>query len=274
MARDVVAIGLASVTLAVTGYVAMVVGTGQSSREAELEEALAAANARLDNVAKIERQVAGLSKRLDRRIERMERSTAELAEAAVAAGVPSVADAAMGAEGAMSASGVPLEDAIASRIEAKLGERMEKLANRERNGQGEWKAPIDELAGELGLNDDQKQSATQIFNEARDETFVLLRTQRLDGGSLLDDFAAALKNGGDAPGATRQFFQRIFTEKVPGTDRTFLNDLISLRTDVQTALSNELEEGQMKKLGSLRVDLLDVKTGHDPIKDYIEARVQ
>ena len=37
----------------------------------------------------------------------------------------------------------------------RLGEKMEKLANRdrERNGQGEWKAPIDELTKELELLD-------------------------------------------------------------------------------------------------------------------------
>ena len=97
---------------------------------------------------------------------------------------------------------------------------------------------------------------------------------RLDGGSLLDDFAAALKDGQDAPAATRAFFQRIFTDKVPGTDRTYLTELLELKEGVRTELGKQLSAEQVRKLDALRVDLLDVKTGHDPVGDYVRSRVQ
>jgi hypothetical protein len=209
-------------------------------------------------------------------MERVERRVAEApAIGALTAAAVEQGDGTSGDAMAAGPGTAPIE-ALVARIEEKIDSRMERIAARdgERNAMGEWKAPLEDLSKELSLDERQQREAAAIFDEARDETFVLLKTMRLDGGSLLDDFAAALKEGQDPAAATRAFFGRILSDKVPGTDRTYLADLITLRGDVRTALGKEFSAQQMTRLDRLRVDLLDVKTGHDPIGDYVRAQVQ
>jgi len=146
--------------------------------------------------------------------------------------------------------------------------------DRERGEDGKWKAPIDDLTKELKLTDAQKTDAARIFDHSRDEAFALLKTQRLDGGSILDDYASALKSGADAQETTKQLFTRILTERVPGSDQTYLAEFIAMHQSVEEQLGSKLDAAQMKRLRSLRVDLLDVKTGYDPVGDYVRAKVQ
>lgn len=278
MSNNVISIGLATVTLAVAGYVAVVVSADREGGDPGLREELAAIDARLERLEGLQSQVESLERsvgrQLDRVVRRIETAPSGVAAEATGAGAGATAEEGRAGPGAASMTG--MEEAIASRLEKRLGEKMEKIAdrNRDRNMSGEWKAPFDELSKELALTEDQQREARAIFDEARDEIFVLLKTTRLDGGSLLDDFAAALKNGDDPGEATKGLFQRIFTDKVPGTDRTYLTDLLALKTDVRAALSRHVDEGQVKKLDGLRVDLLDVQTGYDPVGDYVRAKVQ
>jgi hypothetical protein len=275
MSNNVIAIGLATVSLALTAYVAVVVSGIRAGGDTGVVAELTEINERLDRLEKLRLDVAGMDKSVGRKIDRLERRIADT-PGSIGGSASAMAAGAEGAEVTSPEEVAQREEALADRLEKRLGEKMEKLANRdrERNGQGEWKAPVDELAKELGLTDDQKREATAIFNEARDETFVLLKTTRLDGGSLLDDFASALKNGDDPEEATKSLFKRIFTENVPGSDRTFLTDLIALRTDVHDELGRHISADQLSKLDRLRVDLLDVKTGYDPVGDYVRAKVQ
>lgn len=274
MAKDTIAIGLATVTLVVTAYVALTVSTRDAGVPTDVKASLDRIEERLTKLEDLRTAVDRLDANVDRRMERVER---RVAEAPAVGSLTAAAEAGEGAEAAPGANpgGAPLDELVA-RIEEKIDSKMDRIAARqgERNAMGEWKAPLDELEKELGLDERQKREAAAIFDEARDETFVLLKTMRLDGGSLLDDFAAALKEGQDPPTATRAFFQRILSDEVPGTDRTYLADLLTLRQDVKSALAKELSATQMTKLDRLRVDLLDVKTGHDPVGDYVRARVQ
>jgi hypothetical protein len=173
-------------------------------------------------------------------------------------------------------SGKPLDELVADRVEKKISEKLDAMAGRdkERGEDGKWKAPLDDLATELKMTDAQKAQAKKVFDHVRDETFTLLKTQRLDGGSILDDYAGALKGGADPTETTKALFTRIFTEKVPGGDRSYLTEFIAMHQDAEEQLGRQLDAGQMKRLKSLRVDLLDVRTGYDPVGDYVRAKVQ
>ena len=72
----------------------------------------------------------------------------------------------------------------------------------------------------------------------------------------------------------KTLFKRIFEEKVPGTDRTYLTDILAMRVEVERQLGNELNATQQETLATLRVDLLGVRTGHDPIGEYVKALLQ
>ena len=49
---------------------------------------------------------------------------------------------------------------------------------------------------------------------------------------------------------------------------------MALRGDVENQLKGQLDDQQYTKLGTLNVDLLGVRTGHDPIGEYVQARLQ
>jgi hypothetical protein len=272
MSMNIAVVALCALTLGVTCFVAASLPKGGDDRVAELEKKLAAAEARAEAAESMKSQVREMETRLGRRLDDLDRRVAVSRTAPGAAAAP--VDGRV--EAAAADAGKPFEEIVAERVEKKLAERMEAIAGRdkERGEDGKWKAPIDELAAELKLTDAQKTEAKRIFDAAHDESYLLLKAQRLDGGSLLDDLVASLKGGTELPEAVRQLFSRIVTEKVPGTDRTYLAEYVTLEKGVQDQLASRLDKDQMKRLATLRVSILEVKTGHDPVGDYVRARLQ
>ena len=158
---------------------------------------------------------------------------------------------------------------VAESVQTQLDAKLERLESRQRNRSmgGEWKAPIDDLAAELELSDAQRESATEVFDDARDGVFDLLKAARPDGGSMLDDLVTKLREGD--PQAFPRFVQRILSERVPGSDRTYLAEMTSLSEQVRSHLSKHLSEAQMEKLDTFKVAVLEVGTGYDPVGEYI-----
>ena len=273
MNTNALLVALTSLSLGATCYlVASLPKSSDDGRIADLTKRLDAAEKRADAVEALRGDVRQLREALDRGVA----DVAHRVNAASSAASSTVQHAA-GSPASEGTPGAPrMEDVVADRVEKKLSEKMETLAarDRERGEDGKWKAPIDELATELKLNDTQKAEAKRIFDHSRDDVFALVKTQRLDGGCILDDYAAALKAGGDYGESTRQFIQKLFTERVPGSDRTYLAEFIDIGQDVETQLSRQFDKDQMRRFKALRVDLLDVKTGYDPVGDYVRAKLQ
>ena len=167
-----------------------------------------------------------------------------------------------------------IEQKLAAKLNARLDRRLDQLSKRKRNGRGEWEAPIGELADELNLSSAQRKATETIFDQARNDTFALFSKKRADGSSLLDDVVKKLKEGKPPHQAWGGMFRRIFTEKVPDTDQTYLTALISMRKKVMTDLKEELDDEQMTKLKALRIDPLNVKTNYDPVKDYVTEQLK
>ncbi len=168
-----------------------------------------------------------------------------------------------------------LADKVAAQVEKRMSDREARIAGRELSEDGRWKAPLAELAEELSLDADAKEKARVVFDATKDRSFALLKVQRLDGGSLLDDYCEALKANPDAAAdSTRELFRRIVNERVPGTDQTYLAGFIEVGVDTDRELAKNLDRPTMARLRGLRLDMLDVKTGYDPVGDYVRARVQ
>jgi len=273
MNTNVLVVALCALSFGATCYLVTAMPKGVDERVAELEKKLAAAEKRADAVESVQREMRETRASIERRLSAVGESAAVpgLTADVVSARGERRADAAAPSDAAK-----PLDELVADRVEKKISEKLDAMAGRdkERGEDGKWKAPIDDLATELKLTDAQKAQAKKVFDHARDETFTLLKTQRLDGGSLLDDFASALKSGADPAESMKAVFSRIFTEKIPGTDRSYLAEFIAMHQDVEEQLGRQFDAGQMKRLKTLRVDLLDVKTGYDPVGDYVRAKVQ
>jgi hypothetical protein len=273
MNTNLVVVAMCALSLGATCWLVTSMPKGVDARVAELEKKLEAAEKRADAVEALQAQMREMSERVERRVSDVDRRITSARTPPAPDDPRAVPDA---RAAAADASTKPIDELIAERVEKKVAEKLEAMAgrDRERGEDGKWKAPLDDLAAELKLTDAQKAQAKKVFDHARDETFTLLKTQRLDGGSLLDDYAAALKSGADPTESTKQLFGRIFSEKVPGTDRTYFVEAVSIHQDVEDQLGRQLDAGQMKRLKSLHVDLLDVRTGYDPVGDYVRAKVQ
>jgi len=277
MSSNAVVIALCALSLGATCYVAASMPKGNDERIAALEAKLDAAEKRAAAVETVRAEVHELTQKVERRIADSGRHADAAQDGGRAAGaMPADAAASRATEGDASPAGKPLDELVADRVEKKVSEKLDTMAarDRERGGDGKWKAPIDDLTKELKLTETQKADATRVFNAARDASFTLLKTQRLDGGCMLDDLVAALKSGVDQEEAGRQFFKRIFTEKVPGTDTTYVAEYIDMEQGTSDALAQKLDAAQMKRLKSLHVNLLEVQTGYDPVGDYIRAKLQ
>jgi len=275
MNTNLVVVALCSLSLGATVW--LVASQSQQrtadDRVAELEKKLDVAEKRADAAESLRAEVREMKERLDRRLADAEPRAASTRAASTSSTMRGEArnDAAT-----PPADAKPIEELVAERVEKKIAEKMDAMAARdkERGDDGKWKAPFDELSAELKLTDAQKPQVKKIFDSVRDDAFVLLKTQRLDGGCLLDDYAAALKQGGDFAESTKQLYGRLVAEKVPGTDRTYFAEFVGINQDCEERLGRSLDKDQMKRLKSLRVDLLDVRTGYDPVGDYVRAKVQ
>lgn len=272
MSSNTVAIVISAVTLCLVAVVAArTPGTGTA--QDDVAARLAAIEKRLDAVDELRAEIRGIAERAEKRAAAAERRAAPPTPSVAPAAVPAPAETTARTGSAADDAGA-LADAVVEKIEKRMNEKAAKVAGREYSDDGRWKAPIDELAEELALDDAAKAEAKRIFDGVKDRGYALLKVQRLDGGTLLDDFVAALKNGPDAETATREFFKRIVSERVPGTDTTYLAGFIEIGTDADRELASKLDRATMTKLRALRIDYLDVKTGYDPTGDYVRARLQ
>jgi len=273
MSSNAVVVVLCVMSLGATCYVAASMPKGNDERIAALEAKLDAAEKRAAAVETVRTEVRELTQKIERRMADVDRHAAE---AQPAPGFIAEHGGVIALPGAAASAGKPLDELVADRVEKKVSEKLDSMAarDRERGEDGKWKAPLDELTKELNLTEAQSSEAKRIFDSARDASFTLLKTQRLDGGCLLDDLVGALKSGMDQEEAGKQFFKRIFTEKVPGTDTTYVSEYIDMEQGTRDALSQKLDAAQMKRLKALHVDILEVKTGYDPVGDYIRAKLQ
>lgn len=276
MASNTVLLAIASLTLGVAAYVAVSLpkaGEGAGGADvAALEERLRAAEKRADAVEGLRAEVRALRERIERgepgeiRVEgRPGRAAAPSPEAP--AGAPETGE---------PASGSDLVEAVAERVAKKMDERLDRTARRagQYSDDGRWKAPLDDLSEELALTEAQKGDLKRAFDSGKDQGFALLQTQRLDGTTLLDDYVAALKAGGDPASATQEFFKRIVSERVPGTDQTYLAGFLTIAQEVDSQVGRHLDPAQRQKMRSLRVAVLEVETGYDPTGDWVRAKLQ
>ena len=276
MASNTVLIAIASLTLGVATYVAVSLPRGAEGGgdgdTAALEAKLRAAEKRADAVEGLRAEVRALRVQIERGEPGEIRAESRPGRAAAPA--PASPDGA--SEAAEPVPGGDLVEAVAERVAKKMDERLDRTERRagQYSDDGRWKAPIDDLAEELALSEAQKGDLKRAFDAGKDQGFALLQTQRLDGTTLLDDYVAALKAGGDPVSATQEFFKRIVSERVPGTDQTYLAGFLTIAHDVDSQVGRHLDAKQRQKMRSLRVAVLEVETGYDPTGDHVRAKLQ
>ena len=72
-----------------------------------------------------------------------------------------------------------------------------------------------------------------------------------------------------------KFFQRISAEKVPGTEKTYFVEMLSLQEETRKAFKATLSKEQFRAFEVLGIQnpMEDIKIPNDPIGLYIEQRL-
>lgn len=183
--------------------------------------------------------------------------------AAVAAGA---ATAGLGEAGA--AGGIP---EVLEKLAA-----MEKKLERHGNKGDQWKPTTEELTRELAMTPDQESTVVRAANAAKDQLMELARIPRADGGLFLDDIGDAYRESLANPAGGQARFgallMRLMAEKVPGRETTYFSELMTISAETHRTFQTSLSPQQYADLQGRNVDVFGIKTGYDPIGDYVAAR--
>ena len=113
---------------------------------------------------------------------------------------------------------------------------------------------------------------TDAWNNLKDEAFEFARADLGDGTSLLDDLIAEINSGTPDREAWGNYFRRM-GDKMPGSDRTFGQYFEDMRQNLESELTQNLTDEQMRRLRELKVAWWELNTGHTPWRDYMEERI-
>jgi hypothetical protein len=153
----------------------------------------------------------------------------------------------------------------------------EKLANAKQKKGGlfgdDKKRPLAEISRDLELTELQEDQMAEAINASQKVCFGLVTTPRNDGTNILDDIVLAMQDPEHAQEKATAAFMKIFTEKIPGTDETYLGRIMAEKTALNAEFKKLLTEDQMKKYTRLGQDPHEIQTGYDPYGEYLAERL-
>lgn len=154
----------------------------------------------------------------------------------------------------------------------------EKLANAKQEKKGglfgdDKKRPLADISKDLGLNELQEDQMAEAINASQKTCFGVVTTPRNDGTNVLDDIVVAMQDPEHAQEKATAAFMKIFTDKIPGTDETYLARIMTEKAALNGEIKKILTDEQMKKYTRLAQDPHDIQTGYDPYGEYLAERL-
>jgi hypothetical protein len=161
-------------------------------------------------------------------------------------------------------------------LESKLGEVQKRLEE----DKEEKKPKFSQFAARLGLDDNQKQATSDILRRGKEELLEHLQKPLSDGKILINEFAEIMfqtsQNPKEAEKKGGQIFLRLFSEKVPGTEKTYIETIGELNGRIRSDMKACMNDEQKKKYDEWSPDPTDIELEDDPINrylmDYIKRR--
>jgi hypothetical protein len=154
----------------------------------------------------------------------------------------------------------------------------EKMKGRQPLGK---EPPLAAVAARLELEDVERKALEDILRQKKNQMMELLQTPRADGGNMLDDFAdqiiEVMASGDEQEGKKvfMKFFQRLASDRVPGTDRTYFVDIVKMQQETREAFKTALPEQQFQAFEALGIENpMDIKIDNDPLGLYLQQRMQ
>ena len=161
-----------------------------------------------------------------------------------------------------------LQKLVDERVEAKLQAGQAQPGNG--GGGGDRKMPLHDLAKELALDAQTQAKVAELANSCKKDIFEVARTPRPDGTNIADDLIQAMLGGEGQK--VQQVFMKLFTDKIPGTDTTYLAAISSLQDRARGGLKGVLGETLYTRYQHMNVSPDHIETGFDPFAEYIKEK--
>lgn len=164
------------------------------------------------------------------------------------------------------------EEEIRKVVDDRLAERKEEAPAKAQGGGGgdDRKMPLHDMAKELTLDPETQRRVGEIANRTKKEIFDVLKTPRADGTEMAGELIGAFLSGDGEK--TKQVFQRLFTEKVPGSDQTYLVAVSGIQDLARQQLKGTMGEAVYTRFAHMNVHPENIETGWDPWGDYVKEK--
>jgi hypothetical protein len=173
--------------------------------------------------------------------------------------------------GALPAAPVTEED-IRKIVDERLAEKDTEpvTAAKGQGGGDDRKMPLHDMAKELALDPETQRRVGEIANRAKKEIFEILKTPRADGTEMAADLMSAFLSGDSQK--TTAVFQRLFTEKVPGGDLTYLAVVSGVQDRAKQQLKGTMGDVLYGRYEHMNVRPENIETGWDPWGEYVKEK--
>jgi hypothetical protein len=159
-----------------------------------------------------------------------------------------------------------LQKIVDERVESKLQAKGQPGGA----GGSDRKMPLHDLAKELALDAQTQARVAEVANGAKKDVFEIVRTPRPDGTNIADDLINAMLSG--EPGRTQQVFVKLFTEKIPGTETTYLAAISGVQDRARQGLKGILGDANYTRYQHMGVTPDHIETGYEPFGEYLKEK--
>jgi hypothetical protein len=199
-------------------------------------------------------------------VEKIQEQVTQVEKAAATRPPPPPAPPGPAAEGPASpAMAEDIRKIVDEKVEEKIKAREEKQAQG-----GDRKMPLHDIAKELGLDPAQQPRVAEVANAAKKDIFELLKTPRPDGTNLADEILDTFLGGDSA--RVQQAFLKIFSEKVPGTETTYLVGTARIQEKAYQGLEPVMGPEVFARYKHMNVHPENIETGFDPWGEHLRQR--
>lgn len=166
------------------------------------------------------------------------------------------------------------EEDIAQIVDDRIQERIEdgsiQAQGGNQGGGGDRKMPLSEISKELELDPAVEEQVAEVANQTKKDIFELLKTPRTDGTSFADDVVKVFTGG--EPERAQELFTRLFTEKIPGTDTTYVVAIGNIQNEGRDKLRGFMGDATYDKYARMNVHPENIQTGWDPWAEYVQQQ--
>ncbi|HEX7898123.1 MAG TPA: hypothetical protein VF950_10210 [Planctomycetota bacterium] len=164
------------------------------------------------------------------------------------------------------------EEDIRKIVDERLEEKKADPAAKKEGGFGgdDRKMPLHDMSKELALDPETQRRVGEIANRTKREIFDVLKTPRPDGTEMAGDLIGAFLSGDGEK--TKAVFGRLFTEKVPGGDQTYLVAVTGIQERAKQQLRGTMGDALYGRFEHMNVRPENIETGWDPWGEYVKEK--